>query len=146
MGEHAVVYGRPALVAAIDRRLTVRVSPRRDAALHLDLPGLDHAEETSWESVLAYARAARGRWDDYSREPAPERFREVRGEDPAHVVKVALGEAVAAFATSSAPQPKTLITPALFSRPLPPPSPGEEGEKQHPVGCAARTANSHGAH
>ncbi len=25
---------------------------------------------------------------------------------------------------------KTLITPALFSRPLPPPSPGEEGEKQ----------------
>ena len=28
------------------------------------------------------------------------------------------------------PPPKTLITPALFSRPLPPPSPGEEGERQ----------------
>ena len=25
---------------------------------------------------------------------------------------------------------KTLITPTLFSRPLPPPSPGEEGERQ----------------
>ncbi len=114
MGEHAVVYGRPALIAAIDRRLTVRISPRQDGAIHLDLPGLAHAAETSWPEVLAYARAARERWDAYSREPGPERFREVRGEDPAHVVKVALGEA--------------LITPALFSRPLPPPSPGEEGE------------------
>ena len=115
MGEHAVVYGRPALVAAIDRRLTVRVSPRPDGAVRLDLPGLAHDEETSWPEVLAYARAARESWGAYSREPAPERFREVRGVDPAHVVKVALGE--------------TLITPALFSRPLPPPSPGEEGEK-----------------
>jgi mevalonate kinase len=93
MGEHAVVYGRPALVAAIDRRLTVRISPRQDGAVRLDLPGLDHVEETCWESVLAYALSTRESWDAYSREPAPERFRAVRGEDPAHVVKVALGEA-----------------------------------------------------
>ena len=96
MGEHAVVYGRPALVAALDLRLTVRVSPRDapdDRAVRLDLPGLDHSEETSWEVLFAYARAARESWHAYSREPVPERFREVRGEDPAHVVKVALGEA-----------------------------------------------------
>ncbi|HEX3557108.1 MAG TPA: hypothetical protein VIA62_28110 [Thermoanaerobaculia bacterium] len=92
MGEHAVVYGRPALVAALDLRLTVRVAPCPGGAVRLDLPGLDHAEETSWEAILAYARAARESWDAYSREPAPERFRAVRGEDPAHVVKVALGE------------------------------------------------------
>ena len=94
MGEHAVVYGRPALIAAIDRRLTVRIAPRQDDAIHLDLPGLAHAAETSWPEVLGYARSARERWDAYSREPGPERFREARGEDPAHVVKVALGEAV----------------------------------------------------
>jgi hypothetical protein len=34
---------------------------------------------------------------------------------------------VANFAASEVPPPKTLITPALFSRPLPPPTPGEEG-------------------
>jgi mevalonate kinase len=96
MGEHAVVYGRPALVAAIDRRLTVRVSPRQDSAVRLDLPGLSHIEETSWQEVLAYACAVRESWGAYSREPAPERFRAVRGEDPAHVVKVALGEAAEA--------------------------------------------------
>jgi len=118
MGEHAVVYGRPALVAALDLRLTVRVAPRADGGVRLDLPGLGHTEETSWQALRAYARSVRESWHAYSREPAPERFRAVQREDPAHVVKVALGEAA-----------ETLITPALFSQP-PPRPPGEEGEKQ----------------
>src|SRR5947208_2365447 len=50
----------------------------------------------------------------------------------------------------AAPPPKPLITPALFSRPLPPPSPGEEGvvslKKKQEVGCAVRTVTGHGAH
>jgi len=93
MGEHAVVYGRPALVAALDRRLTVRVALRADGAVHLDLPGLGHAEETSWEALRAYAHSVRESWRAYSRQPAPESFRAVQREDPAHVVRVALGEA-----------------------------------------------------
>ncbi|HEV2844664.1 MAG TPA: hypothetical protein VG477_07450 [Thermoanaerobaculia bacterium] len=92
MGEHAVVYGRPALVAAIDLRLTVRVSAAPGDAVRLDLPSLPHVEEISREGLRAYARAARESWSKYSREPGPERFRAVRGEDPAHLVKVALGE------------------------------------------------------
>ncbi|HSS78192.1 MAG TPA: hypothetical protein VLV54_15785 [Thermoanaerobaculia bacterium] len=126
MGEHAVVYGRPALVAALDRRLTVRVAPRPDGAVHLDLPGLDHAEETSWEALRAYAHSVRESWHAYSRQPSPESFRTVQRADPAHVVKVALGEVAE---TLIAPPPKTLITPALFSQP-PPRPPGEEGEQQ----------------
>ncbi|HTG36576.1 MAG TPA: hypothetical protein VLB76_26970 [Thermoanaerobaculia bacterium] len=97
MGEHAVVYGRPALAAAIDLRLTVRLSPLPGSILHLDLPSLPHAEETTWEAVRAHARAARERWDEYAREPGPERFRAVRGDDRSHLVKVALGEAAAAL-------------------------------------------------
>jgi mevalonate kinase len=127
MGEHAVVYGRPALVAALDLRLTVRMAPRADGIVRLDLPGLGHTEETSWPALRAYARSVRESWQAYSLEPAPESFRAVERADPAHLVKVALGEAAEAL---SAPPPKTLITPALFSRPLPPPSPGEEGEQQ----------------
>ena len=92
MGEHAVVYGRPALAAAIDLRLTVRVSPRSDG-VRLDLPSLPHAEELPWSGVLSYCRAARESWHEYSREPGPERFRAVRGDDRAHIVKAALGEA-----------------------------------------------------
>jgi mevalonate kinase len=93
LGEHAVVYGRPALVAAVDLRLTVRLSPRPGAGVRLDLPCLSHAEEVSWSAVRAYARSVRESWAAYSRDPGPEGFRQVRGEDPAHVVKAALGEA-----------------------------------------------------
>jgi len=98
MGEHAVVYGRPALAAAIDLRLTVRLSPLPGGTIRLDLPSLPHAEETSWDAVRAYARAARERWNAYAGDPHPGRFRAVRGDDPAHLVKAALGEAADALA------------------------------------------------
>jgi mevalonate kinase len=94
MGEHAVVYGRPALAAAVDLRLTVRVSPAPAGAVQLDLPGLAHREDLSWQELRAYARRSRESWSEYSRAPEPERFRAVRGDDPAHIVKAAFGEAV----------------------------------------------------
>lgn len=36
MGEYAVLYGYPALVAAIDKRITVRVSPRSDRDIYIN--------------------------------------------------------------------------------------------------------------
>ncbi|HKH46895.1 MAG TPA: hypothetical protein VKM72_19730 [Thermoanaerobaculia bacterium] len=104
MGEHAAVYGRPALVAAIDLRLTARLSPLppdEAGEVHLDLPGLAHREATSWEALRAYARATHERWDRYAEHPAPAAFQEVRGKDPAHVVKIALGEAVEALGAAA---------------------------------------------
>jgi mevalonate kinase len=97
MGEHAVVYGRPALVAAIDLRLSARFSDSPETGVRLDLPGLGVSEHLSWMEVRDYARAARGRWNEYSAHPGPESFQEMHGEDPAHVVKAALGEAVEAL-------------------------------------------------
>jgi len=99
MGEHAVVYGRPALVAAIDLRLSARLAPcpALSNGVRLDLPDLNHREDLSWSEVRRYAREARERWDDYAREPGPNGFKVLRGEDPAHVVKAALGEALAAI-------------------------------------------------
>lgn len=88
-----MVYGHPALVAAVDLRLTVRLYPAPGGRVRLDLPDLQHVEELSWEEVRAYAAAVRANWREYSLHPGPEGFRKVRGDDPAHVVKVALGEA-----------------------------------------------------
>jgi mevalonate kinase len=106
MGEHAAVYGRPALVAAIDLRLTARLSPLPGLReVRLDLPGLAHDEVSSWEELRAYARATRERWDRYAGQPAPATFQEVRGKDPAHVVKIALGEAAEALGAAAADLP-----------------------------------------
>jgi mevalonate kinase len=127
MGEHAVVYGRPALVAAIDLRLRARFSSPPDAPspplaalslppllplpplppdIELDLPGLAHRTTASWGEVLAYARAARESWAAYAQRPEPTSFLELRGDDPAHVVKVALGEVAAALGEEAGRAPR----------------------------------------
>ncbi len=105
MGEHAVVYGRPALVAAVDLRLFARFSPGPPAApdhparLRIALPGLGTGCDVAWPEVAGYARETRERWETYAAEPGPAAFRTLRGGDPLHLVKVALGEAAAALAT-----------------------------------------------
>lgn len=75
LGEHAVVYGKPALVSAIDRRLYVTVEGRSDAAirvsaLDLHIPGLiltfkegskDYIIETDYDRIvdaMGYVRKA----------------------------------------------------------------------------------------
>ena len=95
MGEHAVVYGRPALIAAVDRRLTATVTPRAGAGadIALDLPAVGLRRELPWAEVLASAGRARAAWERWAADPGSRDFREVRGDDPAHVVAVALGEA-----------------------------------------------------
>ncbi|MCP4658953.1 MAG: hypothetical protein GY856_26370, partial [bacterium] len=45
------------------------------------------------DEIRRYADACRKNWDAYREQPNPETFRLVHGEDPAHLVKVALGEA-----------------------------------------------------
>lgn len=100
MGEHAVVYGRPALVAAIDLRLRARFSALPAASrsvVEIDLPGLAHRVNATWSEVLAYARAARDGWAAYAARPDLAGFLELRGDDPAHIVKAALGEVAAAL-------------------------------------------------
>jgi mevalonate kinase len=100
MGEHAVVYGRPALVAAIDLRLRARFSALPAASrsvVEIDLPGLAHRVTVPWGEVLAYARTARDSWAAYAARPGLAGFLELRGDDPAHIVKAALGEVAAAL-------------------------------------------------
>ena len=96
LGEHAVVYGQPALVAAVDRRLTVRLETRSTSRdphpLEIDLPRVGVLTRESWTGVMEYAVRTRSLWQRYAAAPTSEGFARVRGEDPAHLVKVALGE------------------------------------------------------
>lgn len=92
MGEHAAVYQRPALVAAIDLWLRVTVTPRQERGVGLHLAELDHRETVDWPSICAYTDTVRDRWNRYVENPTSEAFSRMRGDDPAHLVKVALGE------------------------------------------------------
>lgn len=94
MGEHAVVYGEPALVAAVDLRARARLESVPGSDVEIRLPDLEHRERLSRQEVKAYADRARDRWERFAAAPDARSFGEVRGEDPAHLVKVALGEAM----------------------------------------------------
>jgi mevalonate kinase len=102
MGEHAVVYGRPAVVTSVGLTARVTMTPG-DHGVAIDLPDIDFHSELSWSEILDYARSARSAWVEYSRRPDPETFNRVRGEDPDHLIKVALGEVAEGVAPERLP-------------------------------------------
>ena len=97
MGEHAAVYGRPALVAATGLRLRVDVHGGSDAGVEIDLPALRHSGRVSWDEVSRYTDQMRRRWERYDADPTPEAFAALRQERGDHLILVALGEAIAAL-------------------------------------------------
>ena len=102
IGEHAAVYGRPAVVAAVDRRLEVEacqgpVSRLERGRVHLDLPDIDVLEEHSWPEVEEFANRARRRWRAF--QAGEESFRADR--DRSALVRIAVGEALASLAQSA---------------------------------------------
>ncbi len=103
MGEHAAVYGRPALVASVGLR--ARVSARRidGDRVRLQLHDLDHRATLSWVDLIDYASRARRAWEEYAREPGPQGFGALATDDPAHLVKVALGEAASELGSNRLP-------------------------------------------
>lgn len=94
-GEHSVVYGGAALVAAIGLHATVEAAVEERAeepAVRIELLDLGLEVRESWSGLVAYAQRARAAWERYAASPSKEAFLAVRGRDPAHLVKTALGE------------------------------------------------------
>lgn len=96
MGEHAAVYGRPAVVAAVDLRLAVeaRLGPAGVGGVRLDLPDLGLQEEHPWPTLEDFTHKARRRWRAFEGGDAP--FRPAN--DRSALVRIAVGEALASLA------------------------------------------------
>lgn len=105
LGEHAAVYGRAALVAAVGLRLQVRIEEGAGGGasrvrFHLPDAGTEGDGAIgglTWAQVLDHARRTREAWERYDREPGPEAFAALaapaRELGPVHLLRVALGEA-----------------------------------------------------
>ncbi|MBZ0111471.1 MAG: hypothetical protein K8J08_03345 [Thermoanaerobaculia bacterium] len=100
MGEHAAVYGHPALVAAVDLRLTVTLAATTSEAVELDLPQLDHRGTTPWEAIRQLTLQARRTWENRFSDPRSNpiaasgdpALQARLGVTPAQLVLLTLGE------------------------------------------------------
>lgn len=98
MGEHAAVFGRPAIIAALGLYCSAVARDSMQEGVQLDLPDIGLRGTYTWHDIDDYTAATRARWLDYAQRPDPSAFRRMRGADPAHLALVAIGESLP-FAT-----------------------------------------------
>jgi mevalonate kinase len=103
VGEHAAVYRRPALVAALGPRLHVSLETVPGNAVELLLSHASHREVATWPAILDYARSVRDEWQRFVQNPSVDGFGQLRGGGPARLVKIALGETAGWAADASPP-------------------------------------------
>ncbi len=100
MGEHAAVYGHPAVAAAAGMRLRAAITLRPHASIDIEIPGLRLAWQTDWQAVAQAAEGARVAWQAYTEDPTPARFAALRPDSAGGLVTLALGEAVRVVAAT----------------------------------------------
>lgn len=91
LGEHAAVYGRPALVAAVDRRVRATFE-RRPGTTEVDLllPALGLTRRLTWRQIEDETEAARRRWQRWCDDGAAPYYG--APATPEGAVVIALGE------------------------------------------------------
>ena len=100
MGEHAAVYGHPALVAAIDRRLTVSVLSSEVGGVRVEMPTIGWTGRAGWPELLTLAGERRSSWTEAFAD-GHGRFVPVR--EPHLLALIAAGEAASLAGGASLP-------------------------------------------
>src|SRR5947207_70509 len=67
LGEHSVVYGKPAILAAIDKRCFVELTPRKDKKIEIISKEAQFSENVDEKIILKKIKQARKIWDVYNK-------------------------------------------------------------------------------
>lgn len=65
IGEHAVVYGKPALLVAIDKRCTVTVRPNKSDSVKIISTHYKEERIYTWEEIIRQTNKARKAWNNF---------------------------------------------------------------------------------
>lgn len=65
LGEHAVVYGKPAIIVAIDKRCFVEITPRKDKKIEIASHNLKVSKVFAEKEIIAKTENAQIRWETY---------------------------------------------------------------------------------
>jgi len=67
LGEHAVVYNKPAILAAVDKRCFVEINPRKDKKIKISSEDYKTSTLHNIEEVFEKFEKAQRDWDIYSK-------------------------------------------------------------------------------
>lgn len=66
LGEHSVVYGKPAIIAAVDKRCFVAIKPRKDKAIEIISKNFNTTKTVTEEEILTKTKYAKDTWNTFS--------------------------------------------------------------------------------
>ncbi|HEF4758578.1 TPA: hypothetical protein SAN82_000982 [Pseudomonas putida] len=92
MGEHAALQGCPVIASSVGLYCNVWLHPRHDGQIELKLPNLAIQRIYDPLQLADYTLQVRQAWKHYMNDPNARSFAEVKGQDPDHLVKCAIGE------------------------------------------------------
>lgn len=93
MGEHAVVYGKPALLSAVSLSTTTTLTPSRDSFIHISLPSYSLTTHLTYDELMRFVQERRQDWLQFI-ESGNFSFLKRGHSDCAYLVKLAAGEAL----------------------------------------------------
>src|SRR5258708_1232577 len=67
LGEHVVVYGKPSILAAVDKRGYVSITSRSDKRIKIISKDLNVSEEFTEEIILKKIKDAQEKWNKFSK-------------------------------------------------------------------------------
>lgn len=67
LGEHVVVYGKPAIITSVAKRCHVTITPRKDTAIEIISKNLNVSEKLDEKTLLAKTKAAHKKWNEFSK-------------------------------------------------------------------------------
>lgn len=93
LGEHAVVYGKPAILTAVGKNLTVTITPRKDQKINIISKELGASVETTADQIIEQTKQAQQNWGEFVKTNNISILKSITAEPLAYVC-IAIGEAL----------------------------------------------------
>jgi|SRR6185369_631739 len=99
LGEHSIVYGKPAILAAVDKRCFVEITPRKDKVIEIISKDLKVSKKTDEKVILKKIKQAKKIWIVFSKSHKYSLLKTIT-KDPLDYLLIVIGEALAFYNTS----------------------------------------------
>jgi len=100
LGEHGVVYGKPALLATVNKRCTVNITPRQDKKIEIISQDLKQSVVCSYKDIVETTDQAQRQWDMY-RKTKDIKLLQAITKEPLAYAMICVGEALMACDTKN---------------------------------------------